>query len=406
MITKDVLTGYSTPRWLCALGIGMMLPLGVAQAATNASSQGSTHATSQGSTHASSQGSTMCTKIPIPCDAVIAHRGASYQAPESTRPAYLLARDLGADYLELDLQRTKDGKLVAVHDNTLGRNTNVAEIFPERADAPVSSFTLAELERLDAGSWFNAAYPERARDSYAGLKILTLDDVIDIAEGGDNHPGLYIETKVPEQFPGIEEDLREKLIARGWLGDDAGHWKPATGDAVKVADGAGRVMMQTFSKASLEALEKTMPDVPRVLLLWVGEGSIAPAPSQPQGDDESSADYYARQKVASPAAYEQWLDFAKAQGAIGVGPSTIQTDHDGAFSSQFSYMDLAEPWMVGMAHDDGLLVHPYTVDEPADFARYQQRGVDGFFTNRTEQLLEFLGHPKQDQDAILKQYGY
>lgn len=374
-------------RWLWAGGMSLILPFSAAQAANP-------------------QGATLCTKIPIPCDAVIAHRGASYQAPESTRPAYLLARDLGADYLELDLQRTKDGKLVAIHDDTLDRTTNVADVYPERADAPVSAFTLAELERLDAGSWFNDRYPERARDSYAGLKILTLDDVIDIAEGGDNHPGLYIETKVPEQFPGIEKDLREKLEARGWLGDAAGAWKPAGGSAVKVGDGPGRIIMQTFSKASLQALEETMPNVPRVLLLWLGDGSIEPAPSEPQGKGESDADYYARQKVASPEAYEAWLDFAKDHGAIGVGPSTVQSRHDGAFSSQFSYMDLAEPWMVGMAHDDGLLVHPYTVDEPEDFERYRQRGVDGFFTNRTERLLEFLGHPAQDQEAVLEHYGY
>ncbi|KFF48943.1 glycerophosphodiester phosphodiesterase [Gammaproteobacteria bacterium MFB021] len=381
-------------HWKSALALGAlslslgagMAPLAMAQSAT--------------------PGATLCAKVPVPCNAVIAHRGASYQAPESTRPAYLLARDLGADYLELDLQRTRDGQLVAFHDNTLGRNTNVAEVFPERADAPISAFTLAELKQLDAGSWFNASYPERARDAYAGLKILTLDEVIDIAEGGANHPGLYIETKVPEQFPGIERDLRDKLTARGWLGEGAGAWAPASGDAVKVADGKARVILQTFSKASLAALEETMPQVPRVLLLWLGEGGIDAAPSEPQGEHESDADYYARQQVASPAAYQAWLDVAKAHGAIGVGPSTVQHDHDGPFSSQFSYMELAAPWMVSLAHDDGLLVHAYTVDEPADFARYHDNGVDGFFTNRPAALLEFLGRPVGDQGAILTREGF
>ncbi|MGM8931699.1 glycerophosphodiester phosphodiesterase [Salinicola halophyticus] len=385
----------STRRWLLACGVSLLLPVSVTQAADSAPAS-----------NGEPQGSTLCTKIPIPCDAVIAHRGASYQAPESTRPAYLLARDLGVDYLELDLQRTKDGVLVAVHDNTLGRNTDVAEVFPDRADAPVSSFTLDELKQLDAGSWFNASYPDRARDSYSGLEILTLDEVIDIAEGGDNHPGLYIETKVPQQFPGIEEDLRKKLQSRGWLGDEAKSRPAAKKGAVNVGDTPGRVVMQTFSKASLKALQTSMPDVPRVLLLWLGKGGIEAAPGKPQGDDESTADYYARQQVASPEAYRSWLDFAKDHGAIGIGPSAVQSEHDGNFSSQFSYMDLAEPWMIGMAHDDGMLVHLYTVDEPADFERYQQRSVDGFFTNRAERLLEFYGHPTQDQDAILKRHGY
>ncbi|WP_251977207.1 glycerophosphodiester phosphodiesterase [Salinicola avicenniae] len=378
-------------RWLLVCGVGALLP--VSSVLADAPNAGE------------SRGATLCTKIPVPCEAVIAHRGASFMAPESTAPAYRLARELGADYLELDLQRTKDGQLVAIHDNTLGRNTNVAEVFPARAEAPVSAFTLAELKQLDAGSWFNAAYPERARDAYAGLPILTLDEVIDIAEGGRHRPGLYIETKVPDQFPGIEQDLREALASRGWLGEPE---SPAASerDRVSVADGPARVMMQTFSRASLAALEEAMPEVPRVLLLWVGEGSIEPAPSQPQGDEESLADYYARQTVASPEAYGQWLDFAKAHGAIGIGPSTIQTEHDGAFSRQFSYMELAESWMVGMAHDDGLLVHPYTVDSPADFARYQQRGVDGFFTNRPAALLEFLGQTPADPQQLLDRLGY
>lgn len=146
--------------------------------------------------------------------------------------------------------------------------------------------------------------------------------------------------------------------------------------------------------------------MPRVLLLWLGDGGIEAAPSEPQGDNESDADYYARQKVASPEAYQAWLDFAKQHGAIGVGPSALQSEHDGPFSSRFSYADLAEPWMVGMAHDDGLLVHLYTVDDAEDFERYQERGVDGFFTNRPAQLLKFYGQPSQDQNAILDRYGY
>ncbi|MGV8378035.1 glycerophosphodiester phosphodiesterase family protein, partial [Pseudomonas aeruginosa] len=68
--------------------------------------------------------------------------------PEETAAAYLLARDLGADYLEADVQRSRDGVLVALHDDTLERTTDVAEVFPERAKDPVSSFTLAELKRL------------------------------------------------------------------------------------------------------------------------------------------------------------------------------------------------------------------------------------------------------------------
>ena len=112
-----------------------------------------------------SNGKALATAHGIAHPAVIAHRGASYDAPESTTPAYLLARDQGADYLELDLQRSSDGVLVVVHDDVLSRTSDVAERFPERKDSPVSAFTLAELKSLDAGSWFNQAYPARARSS-------------------------------------------------------------------------------------------------------------------------------------------------------------------------------------------------------------------------------------------------
>jgi glycerophosphoryl diester phosphodiesterase len=93
---------------------------------------------------------------------VIAHRGASFDAPESTAAAYKTARDLGADYLELDLQRSKDGVLFALHDNNLQRTTDVATRSPS-ARTPGHEFTWKELQTLDAGSWFNAAYPDRAR---------------------------------------------------------------------------------------------------------------------------------------------------------------------------------------------------------------------------------------------------
>ena len=160
-----------------ALLLALMLGLGQAQAAEPVSP------------------AELATNEGIPYPAVIAHRGASYDAPESTAAAYKVARDLGADYLELDLQRSKDGVLFALHDDNLQRTTDVASKFPERKDSPANAFTLAELKTLDAGSWFNSAYPDRARPAYAGLKILTLDEVIDIAQGNPLHkPGLYIET--------------------------------------------------------------------------------------------------------------------------------------------------------------------------------------------------------------------
>ncbi|MDB5997827.1 MAG: glycerophosphodiester phosphodiesterase [Pseudomonas sp.] len=338
----------------------------------------------------------------IPHPAVIAHRGASFDAPESTAAAYKLARDLGADYLEMDLQRSKDGVLFALHDNNLQRTTDVAKKFPERKDSPANEFTIAELKTLDAGSWFNTAYPDRARPSFVGLKILTLDEIIDIAQGNPLHkPGLYIETKEPKQFPGIERDLKEKLQDRGWL-------SPAGSKLAKselaVGQGKGKVVLQTFEKSSLELLEKEMPQVPKILLLWVGEGSIEPKSKVTfaESGDKDKAAYYAKQEPKDKAEFQQWVDYAKAQGAIGTGPSAALTK-----GGDQSYSDLVKPWMNQYTHDQGLLVHVYTIDDAVDYQKVMDAGVDGIFTNRASELLKFYKRPAAGTVAqLLQNNGY
>jgi glycerophosphoryl diester phosphodiesterase len=371
-----------------ALLLSLLLGLGQAQAQNQTASEPGPAA--------------LATHLGIPHPAVIAHRGASYDAPESTAAAYKTARDLGADYLELDLQRSKDGVLFALHDNNLQRTTDVASRFPERKDSPATAFTLAELKTLDAGSWFNSAYPDRARPAFAGLKILTLDEIIDIAEGNPLHkPGLYIETKEPKQFPGIERDLKEKLQARGWL-IPAGS-KPSNSQ-VAVGQGNGKVILQTFEKSSLELLQKEMPQVPKVLLLWVGEGNIEPASNVPfaESGEKDKAAYYARQQPKDKAEFERWIDYAKAQGAIGTGPSAALTR-----GGDQSYADLVKPWMNQYTHDQGLLVHVYTIDDALDYQKVMDAGVDGIFTNRTSELLKFYKRPASASVAqVLQNNGF
>ncbi|PNA04365.1 MULTISPECIES: glycerophosphodiester phosphodiesterase [unclassified Pseudomonas] len=357
-----------------------------------------------GQAHAASQPNpvALAASEGIPHPAVIAHRGASFDAPESTAASYKLARDLGADYLEMDLQRSKDGVLFALHDDNLQRTTDVASKFPERKDSPANAFTMAELKTLDAGSWYNAKYPDRARPSYVGLKILTLDEIIDIAQANPKHkPGLYIETKEPKLFPGIEHDLKEKLQARGWL-VPAGA-KPAK-NVASVGESNGKVILQTFEKSSLEMLQKEMPQVPKILLLWVGEGSIEPKSKvtfAESGEKDKNA-FYGKQEPKSEAEFKQWIDYAKAQGAIGTGPSAKLT-HGG----DQSYSDLVQPWMNKYTHDKGLLVHVYTVDEPVDFEKVMAAGVDGIFTNRASELLKFYKRPAAASvDQVLKNNGF
>src|SRR5262245_25221234 len=154
---------------------------------------------------------------------LIAHRGASGYAPEHTLAAYQLAIEQGADFVEQDLQVTKDGVLVCLHDADLARTTNVAQVFPNRATERdvegtgnahrgwyVVDFTLAEIKQLDAGSWFNRENGFAANPAYSGLRVPTMKEVIEIV--GDR-AGLYIELKHYPFYKSQGHDAAQKLIS-------------------------------------------------------------------------------------------------------------------------------------------------------------------------------------------------
>lgn len=90
---------------------------------------------------------------------VIAHRGARSLAPENTLIAASKAHQLGADLWETDVAITADNEMVLMHDDAMTRTTNVAELFADRVPAPFSTYTLAEIRTLDAGSWFERDDP-------------------------------------------------------------------------------------------------------------------------------------------------------------------------------------------------------------------------------------------------------
>ncbi len=288
---------------------------------------------------------------PVPRQLVIAHRGASYWAPEETQPSYELARDLGADYLEMDVHRTKDGVVVAMHDDTPERTTNAAEIFPGREKQDLSEFTLAELKQLDAGSWFNRKFPDRARKGYVGQKILTLAEILDIAGAkGGKHP-VYIETKSPDHYPGVEKGLVAVLRDKGWLEDGGGGLPP--------------VIFQSFHSDSLVKLGELAPKVPRIYLV------------------ESEV-------LKKEGGWGPMLDRAVQIGA-GIGPAGT----------------LCWPWHVGSAHRHGLIVHAYTLDERWQFRLMTWFGVDGCFTNRCDALMDYHGKPPaKTANEILGGLGY
>jgi glycerophosphoryl diester phosphodiesterase len=176
---------------------------------------------------------------------VIAHRGASFDAPEHTVAAYDLALAQHADYLELDIARSSDNVLVVIHDATLDRTM---QGISASCGGGVASKTIAQLRTCDAGSWFNSVYPARASASFANLRIQTVGEVFDQYTAG----GFYIEIKNPELYPGIEAELVNMLNARGLVGDDA-YVLP-------------RIFVQSFSRSSLEKVRSLDPRIALIFL--------------------------------------------------------------------------------------------------------------------------------------------
>lgn len=268
---------------------------------------------------------------------LIAHRGASAYAPEHTLEAYRLALEQGADYVEQDLQITKDGVLVCLHDETLERTTNVAEVFPDRFKMKdgkkrweACEFTLAEIKQLDAGAWFDK--------KFAGARVPTWQEAIDLVRG---KAGLYPETKAPEYYGSRGFDM-EKLVLEQLRKN-------------KLPDKKTPVVIQSFSPESLQKMKRELKTkVPLVFLI---------SPRQ-----------------------QEWLtaeNLKKARAfAIGIGPDKNLLD--------------GKPELVKLAHSTGLSVTPYTVTTKTKsrFANVREEmsyylktlGVDALFTDNPDQF--------------------
>ncbi|WP_462412914.1 glycerophosphodiester phosphodiesterase [Neobacillus sp. Marseille-QA0830] len=260
---------------------------------------------------------------------VIAHRGASAYAPEHTLPAYKQAIKMKANYVELDLQMTKDGQLIAMHDETLARTTNVKQIYPNRAPWRIKDFTLEEIRQLDAGSWFNQAYPNLAQKEYMGLHVPTLDEAIKfITHQANGKVSLYMETKAPNIYPEMEEELIDTLKKNNVIDDQ-------------------NLIIESFSEDSLRKLKSMVPNV-KLIQLYTA--------SMLKGKD-----VYQEFKRISDYAY-------------GVGPSK----------------ELVVPQLMEAAHRNQLVVHPWTVNSREDIAGLLSLGVDGEFTNSPDKLAQLL----------------
>lgn len=278
---------------------------------------------------------------------VVAHRGASAYAPENTLPAYELAIKQGADYVEQDLQITRDGVLVCCHDLVLSRVTNIEHVFPDRFKEElvkgrkvkkwyIHDFTLNEIKQLDAGSHFGP--------QFKGVTIPTWQEAIDTIRG---KAGLCPETKGPELYGKLGFDMEEMVMTvlrKNGL------------DQRRSSNQSTPIYLQSFSKESLLKLRN-------------------------------------KYKVNWPTL---WLSFARTKWT----PAMLREAKESFESIGPNKRDVTAS-LVTQAHAMGLKVFPYTFmsgdekpfkDVRAEMSHYlYDLGVDGMFTNNPDQFPRSRG---------------
>jgi glycerophosphoryl diester phosphodiesterase len=171
-----------------------------------------------------------------------AHRGAMAYAPENTLAAFEIGIKQKATWIESDVQLSKDGVPVLIHDTTLTRTTNAEEVFPDRAPWNVGDFTLDEIKQLDAGSWFS--------EEFAGQRVPTLSEMV--SQVRKSRSGIIMELKSPELYPGVEQEVAEVFDSFPGY--------------VNSALASKRLAVQSFNWDSMATYSKLQPDVPLGLL--------------------------------------------------------------------------------------------------------------------------------------------
>lgn len=313
---------------------------------------------------------------------VVGHRGASGYRPEHTLAAYRLAVEMGAEVIEPDLVPTKDGVLVARHENEISGTTDVADR-PEFADrrttkvvdgVPITGwftedFTLAELRTLRAVERLPEVRP--ANTAFDGrYGIPTLAQVLRLAERLD--VAVAPETKHPTYFDSIGLSLEEPLAAE----------LRAAGLTKKRSP----VLVQSFETANLRELD-TMTKVPLVQLV---SGSGAPYDAVAAGEPTTYADLVTPAGLAEVATYADWLSPEKsvvlprdpATGATGE-PSAVVDDAHAAGLRVVVYTLRAENQFMATNFRRGTDPAAFG-DMGAETVAFLEAGVDALFTDHPD----------------------
>jgi glycerophosphoryl diester phosphodiesterase len=291
-----------------------------------------------------------------PTPIIIGHRGIAGRRPEHTIEGYRLAAESGADFIEPDLVPTKDGVLIARHENEIGGTTDVAARFPDRQRTKTidgmsitgwfsEDFTLAEIKTLRA----KERLPFRSHEYDGRYLVPTFGEVIELAQRLEKELGrpigVYPETKHPTYFRSsglpLEATLLNALASHGWNRRDA------------------PVFIQSFEASSLREMRRSSP-VKMIQLLDEGDG--------PVGDS----------RLREISTY-----------ADGIGANSRLVIPAGRDRRLLEPTDL-----IARAHAAGLLVHIWTLrDEPtflsptyngdpaAEYRQFRMLGVDGIFTD-------------------------
>ncbi len=316
---------------------------------------------------------------------IIAHRGASGERPEHTIASYTLAIEQGADYIEPDLVLTKDGVLVARHENEISETTNVADK-PEFADRKVTKtvdgrkmtgwftedFTLAELKTLRA----KERLPQLRKDNMAfdgQFEIPTFEEILTLAKA--HGVGVYPETKHPSYFASIGLPHEAPLLA---MLTKFGH---VTKDAP--------IFIQSFEVENLKAIRpKTKL---RLIQLMDEKGS------PPDRGDLTYPQMATAEGLKTVATY-----------ADGIGPNKSMV------IPRTLIGNLGEPTnLVADAHKVGLAVHPWTFrrenyflplaqksgvdprsvgDVETEMKAFLATGIDGIFSDNVAEAVSARSH--------------
>lgn len=314
---------------------------------------------------------------PIKSPVIIAHRGASGYLPEHTLGAYELAVKMGAEYIEPDLQLTKDGVLVAVHDNTLERTTDVLDRFGARnGSTNVGEYTLAEIKQLEMklNGTAKYTYPGFTPVSDEPFKVPTFDEVIQLAQRLSKETGkeigIYPEAKLKDEVQ--EDKILESLEKYGYTEKS-------------------KIFIQSFSAETLKSLKNKMQNRGYLLPL-VQLGNVIDSGFN---DTDYSANLgvdcqdYCVLTQDNPPQVIRLVDIKEYAPNIGVSLSTSKT------LTTSSSWPLYTAGLYTYAHDLGMTVTGWTFNKSradaqsiAEYLGFFELGMDGFFANYPDIAVE------------------